>query len=100
MWGVTDAHDIKEHTLDILRVIKPKPSNLLINWDYLIIGTGKYTVEFDESFYKHFRELKMIVDILPTVNNLIKFKFEACAQFNLCNEDDMDVCCALIPHNL
>ena len=42
----------------------------------------------------------MIVDILPTVNNLIKFKFEACAQFNLCNEDDMDVCCALIPHNL
>ena len=26
MWGVVDAHDIKEHTLDILKVIKPRPS--------------------------------------------------------------------------
>jgi hypothetical protein len=26
MWGVVDAHDIKEHTLDIIRVIKPRPS--------------------------------------------------------------------------
>jgi NADH dehydrogenase [ubiquinone] 1 alpha subcomplex assembly factor 3 len=71
MWGVTDAHDIREHTLDILRVIKPKPSNPIIIIDYLIIGTGKYTVEFDESFYKHFRELKMVVDILPTVTHFI-----------------------------
>jgi NADH dehydrogenase [ubiquinone] 1 alpha subcomplex assembly factor 3 len=27
MWGVTDAHDIKEHTLDFMKVVKPKPSN-------------------------------------------------------------------------
>ncbi len=26
MWGVVDAHDIKEHTLDFLKVVKPKPS--------------------------------------------------------------------------
>ena len=70
MWGVTDAHEIKEHTLDIFRVVKPKPSKEPFTPDYLIIGTGKYKVEFDESFYTHFRELKMIVDILPTVDNL------------------------------
>lgn len=29
MWGVVDAHEIKEHTLDILKIIKPRPSNLL-----------------------------------------------------------------------
>jgi hypothetical protein len=29
MWGVTDAHEIKEHTLDILKIIKPRPSNYL-----------------------------------------------------------------------
>jgi hypothetical protein len=33
----------------------------------LIIGTGKYNVEFEESFYKHFREYKMLVEIMPTV---------------------------------
>jgi NADH dehydrogenase [ubiquinone] 1 alpha subcomplex assembly factor 3 len=26
MWGVTDAHEIKEHTLDMLKIIKPRPS--------------------------------------------------------------------------
>lgn len=26
MWGVVDAHDIKAHTLDLVKVIKPKPS--------------------------------------------------------------------------
>jgi NADH dehydrogenase [ubiquinone] 1 alpha subcomplex assembly factor 3 len=60
MWGVTDAHDIKEHTLDILKIIKPRPN-------YLIIGTGKYMVDFDESFYKYWRDYKMIVEIMPTV---------------------------------
>jgi NADH dehydrogenase [ubiquinone] 1 alpha subcomplex assembly factor 3 len=26
MWGVIDAHEIKPHTLDILKIIKPRPS--------------------------------------------------------------------------
>jgi len=39
MWGVTDAHEIKEHTLDILKVIKPRPSiitnfRLSYNWNW------------------------------------------------------------------
>ena len=28
MWGVIDANEIKPHTLDILKVIKPKPSKI------------------------------------------------------------------------
>ena len=31
MWGVVDAHDIKEHTLDFLKVVKPKPSTFISN---------------------------------------------------------------------
>ena len=60
MWGVADAHDIKPHTLDILKVIKPRVS-------YLVIGTGRYTVEFDEEFYEHFDKLGIRVDVLNTV---------------------------------
>lgn len=66
MWGVVDAHDIREHTLDILKIIKPKPN-------YLIIGTGKYNVEFPESFYQHFRKHKILVDVMPTVNKIISY---------------------------
>jgi NADH dehydrogenase [ubiquinone] 1 alpha subcomplex assembly factor 3 len=71
MWGVIDAHDIKTHTLDILKIIKPRPSNyyyiLLTHVDYFIIGTGKYMVDFDESFFQYFREHKMLVEAMPTV---------------------------------
>lgn len=86
MWGVTDAHDIKLHTLDILKVIRPKPS-------YFVIGTGKYMVEFDDDIYQYFLdELKIKLEIMPT--------FEAITQFNLSNEDDLSVAAALISHNL
>jgi NADH dehydrogenase [ubiquinone] 1 alpha subcomplex assembly factor 3 len=36
MWGVTDAHDIKEHTLDILKIIKPRPSKKIIFKKYFV----------------------------------------------------------------
>ena len=86
MWGVTDAHEIRPHTLDILKVVKPKPN-------YFIIGTGKYMVEFEDEFYDYFLNvLKMKVEIMPT--------FEAVTQFNLCNEDDLLVAAAIIPPNL
>jgi hypothetical protein len=49
-------------------------------------------VDFDQSFYDHFRKSKMLVEIMPTD--------EAITEFNNCNEDDMDVCAALIPNNL
>jgi hypothetical protein len=39
----------------------------------LIIGTGKYNVEFEDAFYEYFRKHKMIVEIMPTVN-LMLFK--------------------------
>ncbi len=70
MWGVTDAHEIRTHSLDILKIIKPRPSNILVKVDYIIIGTGKYMVDFDEDFFKHFREHKMLVEIMPTVNSI------------------------------
>jgi hypothetical protein len=63
-----------------------------INIDYLIIGTGKYMVDFDKEFIEYFRKTKVLVEIMPTD--------EAITQFNNCNEDDMDVCAALIPNNL
>lgn len=85
MWGVTDAHDIKPHTLDLFKVVKPKPS-------FLIVGTGKYNVEFPQSFYDHFEQYKIRVETMPT--------FEAIAHFNSCNEDDISIAAALIPNNL
>lgn len=85
MWGVIDAAEIKPHTLDIFKVVKPKPS-------YLIIGTGKYCVNFDKSFYEHFEKFKIKVDIMPTE--------EAMIQFNSCNDDELSVAAALIPNNL
>ena len=86
LWGIYDAHDIKPHTLDILKVIKPKPN-------YFIIGTGKYMVEYEETLYEYFMDvLKMKLEIMPT--------FEAVTQFNLSVEDDINVAAAIIPPNL
>lgn len=47
MWGVNDASEIKPHTLEILSFIKPKPN-------YLIIGTGSESWNFNSAFYDHF----------------------------------------------
>ena len=85
MWGVTDAHEIKPHTLDIFKVIKPKPN-------YLIIGTGKYNVEFPPEFYQFFEEYKIKVEVMPTL--------EAAMHFNYSNEDEQNIAAALIPQNL
>lgn len=85
MWGVVDAHEIKPHTLDIFKVIKPKPI-------YLVIGTGKYSVEFPQEFYDYFKEYKIKVEFMPT--------FEACTHFNMSNEDNLNIAAALIPCNL
>ncbi len=85
MWGVTDAHEIKPHTLDIFKVIKPKPT-------YVIIGTGKYNVEFPEDFYNFFKDYKIKIEIMPT--------FEAVTHFNMCNEDELNIAAALVPINL
>eukprot|EP00340_Litonotus_pictus_P001315 CAMPEP_0170524900 /NCGR_PEP_ID=MMETSP0209-20121228/10368_1 /TAXON_ID=665100 ORGANISM="Litonotus pictus, Strain P1" /NCGR_SAMPLE_ID=MMETSP0209 /ASSEMBLY_ACC=CAM_ASM_000301 /LENGTH=190 /DNA_ID=CAMNT_0010813873 /DNA_START=141 /DNA_END=713 /DNA_ORIENTATION=+ len=85
MWGVMDAHEIKPHTLDIFKVVKPKPS-------YLIIGTGKYMVEFNDDIYDYFKDIKIKVEIMPT--------FEAVTHFNMCNEDEMNIAAAVIPNNL
>ena len=40
MWNITDPTEIKPHTLEIFKFIKPKPN-------YLIIGTGSESYEFD-----------------------------------------------------
>jgi uncharacterized protein len=84
MWAVADPTEIKPHTLEIFGYIKPKPS-------YLIIGTGDEDYMFDEAFYDHFRKMGIVVDVCKS--------FEACSTFNLCNEDDYSVACALIPNN-
>ena len=85
MWGVADAHDIRTHTLDIFKVIKPKPT-------YLIIGTGKYHVEFKDSFFKYFENYKIKVSTMPT--------YEAIVEFNMHNEDNHPIAAALIPENM
>lgn len=85
MWGVVDAHEIKPHTLELFKVVKPKPS-------YLIIGTGKYKVDFNNDFYEFFKEYRIKVEVMPT--------YEAVIQFNVCNEDELNVAAALIPNNL
>ena len=69
MWNISDASEIKPHTLEIMNFIKPRP-------DYLIIGTGEETVQMDESFLEHFKRMGISVDTCPT--------FEACSTFNMC----------------
>jgi NADH dehydrogenase [ubiquinone] 1 alpha subcomplex assembly factor 3 len=81
MWNVQDASEIKPHTLEILSYVKPRP-------DYVIIGTGDEYVQFDQSFYDHFKRLGMSVDTCQT--------FEATSTFNMCMEDDYNVACCLL----
>lgn len=66
---------------------------------YIIIGTGKDKIDIPEDVYLRFKEKKINVDVIPTVNN-IHIKFEACSTFNVCNEDGMSVVAFLIPANL
>ena len=81
MWNVTDASEIKPHTLEIMNFVKPRP-------DYLIIGTGEETVNLDPKVYEYFKRMGMTVDTCPT--------FEACSTFNMCVEDRYNVACALL----
>lgn len=81
MWNVTDAAEIKPHTLELMNFVKPRP-------DYLIIGTGETTVNLDKNFYEHFKRMGITVDTCPT--------FEACSTFNMCVEDNYNVACALL----
>lgn len=60
MWNITDASEIKPHTLEILNFVKPRP-------DYLIIGTGEENINLDLSFIDHFKRLGIVVDSCPTV---------------------------------
>ena len=82
MWNINDPLEIKPHTLEILSFVKPKPT-------YLIIGTGSESYEFDVSFFEHFRRQGIVVDVVKS--------FEACSTFNMCNDDDYSVACALVP---
>lgn len=81
MWNIVDASEIKPHTLEIMNFIKPRP-------DYLIVGTGETNVNLDFSFYEHYRRMGITVDTCPS--------FEACSTFNMCNEDNYNVACALL----
>lgn len=66
MWNVTDAEEVKPHTLEIMNFVKPRP-------DYLIIGTGEKNVALDFSFYEHFRRMGITVDTCPSVSNHCSF---------------------------
>ena len=81
MWNISDASEIKPHTLEVMNFIKPRP-------DYLIIGTGDETIQLDPSFYEHFKRMGISVDTCPT--------FEACSTFNMCVQDRYNVACALL----
>lgn len=41
----------------------------------MIIGTGKYNVEFEEEFFEYFRTHKIIVETMPTVKLFILLIF-------------------------
>ena len=64
MWNVTDAEEIKPHTLEIMNYVKPRP-------DYLIIGTGEKQIPLDFTFYEHFRRMGITVDSCPSVRLII-----------------------------
>ncbi len=64
MWNVTDAEEIKPHTLEIMNYVKPRP-------DYLIIGTGEKQISLDFTFYEHFRRMGITVDSCPSVRLII-----------------------------
>ena len=81
MWNVTDASEIRPHTLEVMNFVKPRP-------DYLIIGTGEETIQLEDSFHEHFRRMGISVDTCPT--------FEACSTFNMCVEDRYNVAAALL----
>ena len=92
MWNVVDPSEIKPHTLEIMNFVKPRP-------DYLIIGTGEKNVSLDFSFIDHFRRMGIVVDSCPSVRSihlLNHLQFEACSTFNMCNEDNYNVACALV----
>ena len=84
MWPVSRPEEVKPHTLEILNFVKPRP-------EYLIVGIGKSGYQFHPAFIEHFESMGMKVDIVQT--------FEACATFNSCIDDDMNVACALLPPN-
>jgi NADH dehydrogenase [ubiquinone] 1 alpha subcomplex assembly factor 3 len=81
MWNITEAEEIKPHTLEIMNFVKPRP-------DYLIIGTGEQNIQLDPGFYEHFKRMGITVDTCPS--------FEACSTFNMCIEDDYNVACAML----
>ena len=92
MWNILEASEIKPHTLEIMNFIKPRP-------DYLIIGTGEKLINLDPSFYEHFRRMGISVDTCPSVSLSLfcyNLQFEACSTFNMCNEDDYNVACAIL----
>lgn len=79
-----------------MNFVKPRP-------DYLIIGTGDVNVNLDFSFYEHFRRMGISVDTCPSVSKgfIVYYKclylqFEACSTFNMCNEDNYNVACAIL----
>jgi len=71
VWKVAQARDIKPHTLELIKFLKPKPGIIygLITCkiEYLIIGTGKEFYQLPHEFFAYFREHDIIVDALDTV---------------------------------
>ena len=79
---VSKVDDIRPHTLDILEVLKPKPS-------LVIIGTGKEREHIVDSIYNRFPQHGITIKILPT--------FEAVSTFNVSQEDGIEAAAFLIP---
>ena len=116
-WDVANYDDIRPHTFDLIKYVKPRPSKqnftfwknsifwiffdflnffeLLKNfwakslWGYILIGTGKEDRPIPHHYFNELRELGIKVDSCST--------FKAVSSHNFCVENSVAICSFLIP---
>ena len=75
IWGVAQPNELKAHTLEILKYLKPKPSiSLVYTIAYLIVGTGKEFHELPQEFHAYFKEYEILVDVVSTVSLIFEYR--------------------------